>query len=87
MNNVELIKKQLLDKTNYIATNSVIESLENEEFFGTLRAYHDLDLTRQSDFRHLISGEYLDDLTFSLLIELSDKEKKELLNLLKPSQE
>ena len=87
MNNVELIKKQLLDKTNYIATNSVIESLENEELFGTLRAYHDLDLTRQSDFRHLISGEYLDDLTFSLLIELSDKEKKELLNLLKPSQE
>ena len=87
MNNVELIKKQLLDKTNYITTNSVIEALENEELFGILRAYHDLNLTRQSDFRHLISGEYLDDLTFSLLVSLSDEEKAELLKHLKPSDE
>ena len=87
MNKVELIEKQLLDKTNYITTNSVIEALENEELFGALRAYHDLNLTRQSDFRHLISGEYLDDLTFSLLVSLSDEEKAELLKHLKPSDE
>ena len=87
MNKVKLIEKQLLDKTNFVTTCSVIEALENEELFGTLRAYHDLNLTRQSDFRHLISGEYLDDLTFSLLLSLSDEEKAELLKHLKPSDE
>ena len=79
MNKVELIEKQLLEKTNHIATWSVIEALENEELFCTLRAYHDLDLTVQTDFRHLISGNYIDDLTFSLLLSLTDEEKAELL--------
>mgnify|MGYP001864492062 CR=1 FL=1 len=87
MNTVELIKTQLLDNTNYITTNSVIEALENEELFDTLRAYHQLNLNKQVDFRRLISKDFIDDLTFSLLIKLSDKEKKELLKLLKPSQE
>ena len=87
MNNVELIKKQLLDKTNYITTNSVIEALENEELFNTLRAYCELDLSWKTDFRHLISGDYLDDLTFSLLLKLTDEEKQELLKHLKPSDE
>ena len=82
MNKVEFIEQQLLEKTNYIATNSVVEALENEELFNTLRAYHDLDLTKQTDFRHLVSGNYLDDLTFSLLVSLSDEEKAELLKLL-----
>lgn len=87
MNKVELIEKQLLEKTNYIATNSVIEALENEELFNTLRAYFELDLSWKTDFRHLISGDYLDDLTFSLLVSLSDEEKAELLKHLKPSNE
>ena len=87
MNNVELIKKQLLDKTNYITTNSVIEALENEELFGTLRAYSQLNPNKKTDFRRLISKDFIDDLTFSLLIQLSDKEKKELLKHLKPSNE
>lgn len=82
MNKVKLIEKQLLEKTNQLTTNSVIEALENEELFSTLRAYHDLDLTKQVDFRHLVSGNYLDDLTFSLLVSLSDEEKAELLKLL-----
>ena len=87
MNKVELIEKQLLDKTNFVTTCSVIEALENEELFNTLFAYHQLDLDKQGDFNRLISKDFIDDLTFSLLLELSDKEKKELLNLLKPSQE
>ena len=82
MNKVKLIETQLLEKTNQLTTNSVIEALENEELFCTLRAYHDLDLTKQTDFRHLVSGNYLDDLTFSLLVTLSDEEKAELLKLL-----
>ena len=87
MNKVELIEKQLLDKTNFVTTCSVIEALENKELFNTLFAYHELDLTWKTDFRHLISGEYLDDLTFSLLLSLSDEEKAELLKHLKPSNE
>ena len=87
MNKVELIEKQLLEKTNYIATNSVIEALENEELFNTLLAYHQLDLDKQVDFRRLISKNFIDDLTFSLLVSLSDEEKAELLKHLKPSQE
>ena len=87
MNKVELIEKQLLDKTNYITTNSVIEALENEELFSTLRAYSQLNPNKKTDFRRLISKDFIDDLTFSLLIQLSDKEKKELLKHLKPSNE
>ena len=87
MNTVELIEKQLLDKTNFVTTCSVIEALENEELFNTLFAYHQLDLDKQVDFKRLISKDFIDDLTFSLLIQLSDKEKKELLKHLKPSNE
>ncbi len=87
MNKVKFIEQQLLEKTNFIVTNSVIEALENEELFSTLRAYCELDLTWKTDFRHLISSEYLDDLTFSLLVSLSDEEKAELLKHLKPSNE
>ena len=82
MNKVKLIEKQLLDKTNFVTTCSVIEALENEELFNTLLAYHQLDLDKQVDFRHLVSGNYIDDLTFSLLVTLSDEEKAELLKLL-----
>ena len=87
MNKVKLIEKQLLDKTNFVTTCSVIEALENEELFNTLRAYCELDLSWKTDFRHLISGDYLDDLTFSLLLKLTDEEKQELLKHLKPSDE
>ena len=87
MNTVELIEKQLLDKTNFVTTCSVIEALENEELFNTLFAYHQLDLDKQVDFKRLISKDFIDDLTFSLLIQLSDKKKKELLKHLKPSNE
>ena len=87
MNKVNLIEKQLLNKTNFVTTCSVIEALENEELFNTLRAYCELDLSWKTDFRHLISGDYLDDLTFSLLVSLSDEEKAELLKHLKPSNE
>ena len=87
MNKVKLIEKQLLDKTNFVTTCSVIEALENEELFNTLLAYHQLDLDKQVDFRRLISKNFIDDLTFSLLVSLSDEEKAELLKHLKPSQE
>lgn len=87
MNKVELIEKQLLDKTNFVTTCSVIEALENEELFNTLFAYHQLDLDKQVDFRRLISKNFIDDLTFSLLLKLTDEEKQELLKHLKPSQE
>lgn len=87
MNKVELIEKQLLDKTNFVTTCSVIEALENEELFNTLFAYHQLDLDKQVDFRRLISKDFIDDLTFSLLLKLTDEEKQELLKHLKPSQE
>lgn len=87
MNTVELIEKQLLDKTNFVTTCSVIEALENEELFNTLFAYHQLDLDKQVDFRRLISKDFIDDLTFSLLLKLTDEEKQELLKHLKPSQE
>ncbi len=87
MNKVELIEKQLLDKTNFVTTCSVIEALENEELFNTLFAYHQLDLDKQIDFRRLISKNFIDDLTFSLLLKLTDEEKQELLKHLKPSQE
>ena len=87
MNTVELIEKQLLDKTNFVTTCSVIEALENEELFNTLFAYHQLDLDKQVDFRRLISKDFIDDLTFSLLLKLTDEEKQELLKHLKPSDE
>ena len=87
MNKVVLIEKQLLDKTNFVTTCSVIEALENEELFNTLFAYHQLDLDKQVDFRRLISKDFIDDLTFSLLLKLTDEEKQELLKHLKPSQE
>ena len=87
MNKVELIEKQLLDKTNFVTTCSVIEALENEELFNTLFAYHQLNLDKQVDFKRLISKDFIDDLTFSLLLKLTDEEKQELLNHLKPSQE
>ena len=87
MNTVELIEKQLLDKTNFVTTCSVIEALENEELFNTLFAYHQLNLDKQVDFKRLISKDFIDDLTFSLLLKLTDEEKQELLNHLKPSQE
>lgn len=87
MNTVELIEKQLLDKTNFVTTCSVIEALENEELFNTLFAYHQLNLYKQVDFKRLISKDFIDDLTFSLLLKLTDEEKQELLNHLKPSQE
>ena len=87
MNKVVLIEKQLLDKTNFVTTCSVIEALENEELFNTLFAYHQLDLDKQVDFRRLISKDFIDDLTFSLLPKLTDEEKQELLKHLKPSQE
>ena len=87
MNTVELIEKQLLDKTNFVTTCSVIEALENEELFNTLFAYHQLDLDKQADFKRLISKDFIDDLTFSLLLKLTDEEKQELLKHLKPSQE
>ncbi len=87
MNTVELIEKQLLDKTNFVTTCSVIEALENEELFNTLFAYHQLDLDKQVDFKRLISKDFIDDLTFSLLLKLTDEEKQELLKHLKPSQE
>ena len=87
MNKVKLIEKQLLDKTNFVTTCSVIEALENEELFTTLLAYHQLDLDEQVDFRRLISKNFIDDLTFSLLLKLTDEEKQELLKHLKPSQE
>ena len=87
MNTVELIEKQLLDKTNFVTTCSVIEALENEELFNTLFAYHQLDLDKQVDFRRLISKNFIDDLTFSLLLKLTYEEKQELLKHLKPSQE
>ena len=87
MNKVKLIEKQLLDKTNFVTTCSVIEALENEELFNSLFAYHQLDLDKQVDFRRLISKNFIDDLTFSLLLKLTDEEKQELLKHLKPSQE
>ena len=87
MNTVELIEKQLLDKTNFVTTCSVIEALENDELFNTLFAYHQLNLYKQVDFKRLISKDFIDDLTFSLLLKLTDEEKQELLNHLKPSQE
>ena len=87
MNTVELIEKQLLDKTNFVTTCSVIEALENEELFNTLFAYHQLNLDKQVDFKRLISKDFIDDLTFSLLLKLTDEEKQELLKHLKPSQE
>ena len=87
MNKVELIEKQLLDKTNFVTTCSVIEALENEELFNTLFAYHQLDLDKQGDFNRLISKDFIDDLTFSLLVSLSNEEKVELLKHLKPSDE
>lgn len=87
MNKVELIEKQLLDKTNFVTTCSVIEALENKELFNTLFAYHQLDLDKQGDFNRLISKDFIDDLTFSLLVSLSNEEKVELLKHLKPSDE
>lgn len=86
MNKVELIEKQLLE-SNFLTSCSVVEALENEELFNTLRAYHQLDLDRQVDFRQLITNNFIDDLTFSLLVKLSDAEKRDLLNRLKPSEE
>lgn len=86
MNGVKFIVKQLLSK-NYLTTCSVVEALEDEQLFNRLRTYSDLDLDNNYDFYRLISDNFLDDLTFSLIIKLSDEEKKELLNYLKPSLE
>lgn len=86
MNSVKFIVKQLLSK-NYLTTCSVVEALEDEQLFNRLRTYSDLDLDNNYDFYRLISDNFLDDLTFSLIIKLSDEEKKELLNYLKPSLE
>lgn len=84
MNKVAFIEKQLLS-SNFLTVLSVVEALENEELFNTLRAYNQLDLNREVDFRRLISGAFIDDLTFSSLFELTEEEKMQLLKQLKPS--
>ena len=84
MDKVAFIKKQLLS-LNFLTVLSVVEALENEDLFNTLWAYNQLDLSREVDFRRLISGAFIDDLTFSSLFELTEEEKIQLLNQLKPS--
>lgn len=71
MNSVKFIVKQLLSK-NYLTTCSVVEALEDEQLFNRLRTYSDLDLDNNYDFYRLISDNFLDDLTFSLIIKLSE---------------
>ncbi len=84
MSKVLFIERQLLS-SNFLTVLSVVEALENEELFNTLRAYDQLDLSREVDFRRLISGAFIDDLTFSSLFELTEEEKVQLLKQLKPS--
>ena len=84
MSKVLFIERQLLS-SNFLTVLSVVEALENEELFNTLRAYNQLDLNREVDFRRLISGAFIDDLTFSSLFELTEEEKMQLLKQLKPS--
>ena len=84
MSKVLFIERQLLS-SNFLTVLSVVEELENEELFNTLRAYDQLDLSREVDFRRLISGAFIDDLTFSSLFELTEEEKVQLLKQLKPS--
>ena len=79
---VKLIEKQLLRK-NYLTTCSVIKALENEDLFSSLTAYSQLDLSKQDDFKRLISDDFIDDLTFSFLVRLTDEEKDLLLEHLK----
>ena len=84
MSKVLFIERRLLS-SNFLTVLSVVEALENEELFNTLRAYDQLDLSREVDFRRLISGAFIDDLTFSSLFELTEEEKVQLLKQLKPS--
>ena len=82
MDKVNFIEHQLL-KTKYLTTCSVVDALEDDRFFNLLVSYSQLDLNTKRGFNQLITDAYVDDLTFSLLMELSDEDRKKLLDCLK----
>ena len=82
MDKVNFIEHQLL-KTKYLTTCLVVDALEDDRFFNFLVSYSQLDLNTKRGFNQLITDAYVDDLTFSLLMELSDEDRKKLLDRLK----
>lgn len=82
MNTVALIEKNLLS-ANFLTVCSVIEALEGKRSFDSLTAYSQLDLKYKANLDRLSSGDFIDDLSYSLLQKLSFTEELELLMRLK----